>query len=157
MIRNAIFVTDIEAFSISISLHGIVRPKALRSCISKFIQVQLKKCETGPYFFQNFQCETMFISVLCKSCEPMLCEPEIVLGQPHWHQLQIFWTISGSHNTGSQLLQNTEITKQTDVLLWKIRRIYGSVLYLFSCTANRYCYFARYSKHNVQSIGWSKD
>ena len=39
MIRNAIFVTDIEAFSISISLHGIVRPKALRGCISKFIQL----------------------------------------------------------------------------------------------------------------------
>ena len=35
---------------------------------------------------------------------------------------------------GSQLLQNTEIIKQTDVLLWKIWRIYGSVSYLFSCT-----------------------
>ena len=33
---------------------------------------------------------------------------------------------------GSQLLQNTEIIKQTDVLLWKIKRIYGSVSYLFS-------------------------
>ena len=32
-------MTDIEAFSISISLHGIVRPKALRGCISKFIQL----------------------------------------------------------------------------------------------------------------------
>ena len=46
----------------------------------------------------------------------------------------IFWTISGSHNVGSQLLQNTEIIKQTDALLWKIKRIYGSVSYLFSCT-----------------------
>ena len=40
--------------------------------------IQLNKCETGPYFFQNFQFTTMFISVFCKSCEPMLCEPEIV-------------------------------------------------------------------------------
>ena len=40
--------------------------------------VQLNKCETGPYFFQNFQFTTMFISVFCKNCEPMLCEPEIV-------------------------------------------------------------------------------
>ena len=35
---------------------------------------------------------------------------------------------------GSQLLQNTEIIKQTDVLLWKILRKYGSISYLFSCT-----------------------
>ena len=42
--------------------------------------VQLNKCETVPYFLQNFQCNTMFISVFCKSCEPMLCEPEIVSG-----------------------------------------------------------------------------
>ena len=40
--------------------------------------LQLNKCETGPYFFQNFQFTTIFISVFCKSCEPMLCEPEIV-------------------------------------------------------------------------------
>ena len=40
--------------------------------------LQVNKCETGPYFLQNFQCTTMFISVFCKSCEPMLCEPEIV-------------------------------------------------------------------------------
>ena len=71
----------------------------------------------------------------------MLCEPEIVQkicswlsGWPHWHQLQNFWTISGSHNMGSQPLQNTEIIKQTDLLHWKIWRIYESVSYLFSCT-----------------------
>ena len=34
---------------------------------------------------------------------------------------------------GSQFLQNTEIIKQTDVSLWKIWRIYGSVSYLLSC------------------------
>ena len=42
-------------------------------------------------------------------------------------------TLSGSQ-MGSQLLQNTEIIKQTDVLLWKIWRKYRSVSYLFSCT-----------------------
>ena len=31
--------------------------------------IQLNKCETGPYFLQNFQCTTMFISVYCKICE----------------------------------------------------------------------------------------
>ena len=31
--------------------------------------VQLNKCETDPYFLQNFQCTTMFISVFCKICE----------------------------------------------------------------------------------------
>ena len=41
-------------------------------------KVQLNNCETGPYFIQNFQCITMFISVFCKRCEPMLCETEIV-------------------------------------------------------------------------------
>jgi hypothetical protein len=40
--------------------------------------------------------------------------------------------ISGSQ-MGSQLLQNTEIIKQTNVLLWKIIRKYGSVLHLSSC------------------------
>ena len=44
--------------------------------------VQLNKCEIGPYFLQNFQCKTMFTSVFCKSCEPMLCEPEIVQAKP---------------------------------------------------------------------------
>ena len=39
--------------------------------------------------------------------------------------------ISGSQ-MGLQLLQNMEIIKQTDVLLWKIRRKYGSVSYLLS-------------------------
>ena len=46
------------------------------------ILLQLNKCETGPYFLQNFQCTTMFISVFCKSCEPMLWEPEIVQANP---------------------------------------------------------------------------
>ena len=35
---------------------------------------------------------------------------------------------------GLQLFQNTEIIKQTDILLWKIWRKYGSVSCLFSCT-----------------------
>ena len=33
------------------------------------IEIQLNKCETGPYFLQNFQCTTMFISSYCKICE----------------------------------------------------------------------------------------
>ena len=39
--------------------------------------VQLNKCETDPYFFQNFQCTTMFISAFCKICE-LNTEREIV-------------------------------------------------------------------------------
>ena len=39
--------------------------------------VQLNKCETGPYFLQNFQCTTMFISAYCKICE-LNTEREIV-------------------------------------------------------------------------------
>ena len=39
--------------------------------------VQLNKCGTDPYFLQNFQCKTMFISVFCKICE-LNTEHEIV-------------------------------------------------------------------------------
>ena len=39
--------------------------------------LQLNKCKTGPYFLQNFQCTTMFISVYCKICE-LKTEHEIV-------------------------------------------------------------------------------
>jgi hypothetical protein len=31
--------------------------------------IQLNKCETDPYFLQNFHCTTMFISAFCKICE----------------------------------------------------------------------------------------
>ena len=44
--------------------------------------VQPNKYETDQYNLQIFQCDTsvcLNISVFCKSCEPMLCEPEIVL------------------------------------------------------------------------------
>ena len=70
----------------------------------------------------------MFISVFCKSCEPMLWEPEIVqnvaadfqanptdISCKFFEQFQVHIL-----NVGSQLLQNTEISKQTDVLFWKI-------------------------------------
>ena len=50
----------------------------------------------------------------------------------HCH-VWIFRTISGSQ-MGSQLLQNVQMIKQTDVLLWKIWRKSGSVSYFFSCT-----------------------
>ena len=39
--------------------------------------LQLNKCETSPYFLQNFQCTTMFISRFCKVCE-LNTEREIV-------------------------------------------------------------------------------
>ena len=39
--------------------------------------LQLNKCETDPYFLQNFQCTTMFISAFCKICE-LNTEREIV-------------------------------------------------------------------------------
>ena len=39
--------------------------------------VQLNKYETDPYFLQNFQCTTMFISAFCKICE-LNTECEIV-------------------------------------------------------------------------------
>ena len=109
--------------------------------------LQLNKYETDPDFPQIFQSNTsvcLIISVFCKSCEP-ICEPEIVLktfaadfqANPTDISCKIFRTISGSLSCSvfsSQILQNTGIIKQTDVLLWKIWRRYGSVSYLFSCT-----------------------
>ena len=41
------------------------------------IKVQLNKFETDPYFLQNFQCTTMYISAFCKICE-LNTEHEIV-------------------------------------------------------------------------------
>ena len=55
--------------------NNLVSPKALE------IKVQLNKNETDPCILQIFQSNTLvclIISVFCKSCEPMLCEPEIV-------------------------------------------------------------------------------
>ena len=43
----------------------------------KCFLLQLNKCETDPYFLQNFQCTTMFISAFCKICE-LNTEREIV-------------------------------------------------------------------------------
>ena len=43
--------------------------------------IQLNKYETDPYILQIFQSDTsvcQIISMLYKSCEPMLWEPEIV-------------------------------------------------------------------------------
>ena len=62
----------------------------------------------------------MFISAFCKICE-LNTEREIVFvlisvdSQGDITQVEF----TGSQ-MGSQLLQNTEIIKQTDVLLWKI-------------------------------------
>ena len=38
--------------------------------------------------------------------------------------------------SGSQLLKNTQIIKQTDLLFWKNWRKYGAVSYLFNCIWN---------------------
>ena len=75
----------------------------------------------------------MFIPAFCKFCE-LGTEREIVFVMISIDSQGDINTgvISGSH-MGSQLLQNTEIIKQTDVLIWKIWRKYRSVLYLFSC------------------------
>ena len=53
----------------------------------------------------------MFISAFCKICE-LNTEREIVF--------VLISVDSQGDITGSQRLQNTEIIKQTDVLLWKI-------------------------------------
>ena len=48
---------------------------------SLLVYLQLNKYKTDPYFLQIFQSNTslcLIISVFCKSCEPTLCEPEIV-------------------------------------------------------------------------------
>jgi hypothetical protein len=56
--------------------------------------LQLNKCETGPYFFQNFQCTTMFISAYCKICELNIERESVfavdVSGVSLESQLQIF-------------------------------------------------------------------
>ena len=62
----------------------------------------------------------MFIFAFCKICE-LNTEREIVFVLISVDSQGDYTTgaISGSQ-MGSQLLQNTEIIKQTDVLLWKI-------------------------------------
>ena len=47
---------------------------------------------------------------------------------------------TGRTISGSLLLQNTRIFRQTCVLLWKYWRKYGSVLYLFSCKKTKMSY-----------------
>ena len=79
--------------------------------------LQLNKCETDPYFLQNFQCTTMFISAFCKICDLNTdCVIVFVLISVD-SQGDITGVISGSQ-MGSQLLQNTEIIKQIYVFLW---------------------------------------
>ena len=64
----------------------------------------------------------MFISAFCKICE-LNTEHEIVFVLISVDsQGDNTGVILGSH-MGLQLLQNTEIIKQTDVLLWNLSRI----------------------------------
>ena len=54
---------------------------ALTAMVGTFDFVQLNKYETDPYILQIFQSNTLvclIISMFCKSCEPMMWEPEIV-------------------------------------------------------------------------------
>ena len=69
---------------------------------------------------------------------------------------KVFRTISGSQ-MGSQLLQNMEIVKQTDVLLWKIWRKSGSVSFLFSCTAATILFDNRKYSRVHHAVGISKE
>ena len=48
-----------------------------RGYSSIWMLLQLSKFETDPYFLQNYQCTTMFISAFCKICE-LNSEREIV-------------------------------------------------------------------------------
>ena len=82
----------------------------------------LNEYDTGWYFLQNFQCTIMLIHAFCK-----ICEHEIVF------VLICSTGRTGRTISGSQLLQNTWIIKQTVIFLWKYWRKYGSVWYSFSC------------------------
>ena len=83
------------------------------------LYVQLNKCETDPYFLQNFQCTTMFISVFCKSCEPMLCEPEIVLKNCA-ADFQANPTDISCKNTFMFSVQFTNFTKRGNKHCWEL-------------------------------------
>ena len=61
-------------------------------------------------FLQNFQCTTMFISAFCKIWE-LNTECEIVL---FWFSIWYNTGVISGSQMSSQLLQNTEIIKQTD-------------------------------------------
>ena len=56
---------------------------------------------------------------------------------------------------GLQLLQNAKIIKQTDILIWKIWRKYGSVSYLFSCTSSCPPSPSRFSHLSTALHHWS--
>jgi len=82
--------------------------------------VQLNKFETDPYFLQNLQFTTIVISAFCKICE-LNTEHEIVFVLISVDsQGDIILVVIAGSQMGLQLLQTTEIIKQTDVLLWKI-------------------------------------
>ena len=65
-----------EASSSNYSQFGTVRERKNHFGGHVFM-LQLNKCETDPYFLQNFQCTRMYISAFCKICE-LNTEREIV-------------------------------------------------------------------------------
>ena len=93
-------------------VHIFFKISNARQCLFPCFVRVVNPCCVNLKLFKNFAADVSGVS-LKVSCK-------------------IFRRISGSQ-IGSQLLQNTEIIKQTDVLLWNIWRIYGSVSYLFSC------------------------
>ena len=110
--------------------------------------VQLNEFETDRYFPQSFQYKAMLIHAFCE-----ICKREIVFGLLSWaiFCFDFFRTISGS-----QLLQNMWIIKQTVVLLWKNLRKYGSVSYSFSLYShdpeNSQTFYARQSSTTQWSV-----
>ena len=80
--------------------------------------LQPNKYETDPHFLKNFQNNTTVCLTIHAFCKVYECETVFVL-----------ICRTGRTISGSQLLQNTEIIKQTVVLLWKFWRKYESVSY----------------------------
>ena len=46
-----------------------MKSQFLRTFSTYYIYIQLDRCETDPYFLQNFQCTRMFTFTFCKICE----------------------------------------------------------------------------------------
>ena len=88
----------------------------------KLNHLQLNKYETEPYFLQFFQSNTTVCLIIHAFCK--VYEREIAF---------VLICRTGRTISGSQLLQNTWIIKQTVVLFWKNWKKCGSFSYSFSC------------------------
>ena len=104
-----------------LTFHIFVAPK-----VRETLGVQLNKCKTDIFFKISDSQQCLFLSFVRYLNWTWNC---FLFWFSKWYNAGV---ISGSQMS-LQLLQNTEIIKQTEILLWKIWRKYGSVLYLFSC------------------------